>query len=462
MTGEAGEVFHFIAIGGIGQSALAKILLQKGSKVSGSDIVDSKYLKELRDLGAEIFIGHDAKNVPDDAKIVLSTAIKEDNPELMRAHKLGLPILHRSDVLKLISDFYPNFIGFSGTHGKTTTSGLCAYVLSKIGIEPGFAVGGIIPELQTNGEFGNSSYFVAELDESDGTILKYSPYLTVINNLESDHFDFFEAGLDAILYTFKTYVDNLKQGAKLILNIDDLGNLKFIKENLRAGQFLTFSCTKPATYEARNVVYEAGGSSFEAYKEGEFLGDIKLNTPGTHNVYNALAVISALLELGFEFSEIQPHFETFTGMGRRFQLVREFDGIKIIDDYAHHPTEILTTLEAAKKYSYSTGGRVIAIFQPHRYTRLKGLWEEFLGAFKDANLLIILDVYKAGETAEKGFESEDFAAQINHDNAIYIKGTIEQAAKEIQSRGLLQAGDVVLTLGAGDITKMGGALYDVR
>lgn len=465
------DSFHFIAIGGIGQSALAKILLQKGAKVSGSDIYDSKYLKELRELGAEISIGHDTKNVPGgNVKIVLSTAIKEDNPEFVEAKRRGLEILHRSDVLKIISESYPDFIGFSGTHGKTTTSGLCAYVLSKIGAAPGFAIGGIIPEIGSNGEVGKSSYFVAELDESDGTILKYCPSLTVINNLESDHFDFFKGGLEQIFEVFTKFIKGLNSDAKILLNIDDAGNREFIAHHLAPTprKFSTFSITRPASYEARDITYSPSGSKFDFYLGGEKLGEISLIIPGVHNVYNAMAVAGALMELGFDFKTFAPHFSTFTGMGRRFELVEEFNisrsasaaPIKIIDDYAHHPTEILTTLEAAKKYSE---GRVVAIFQPHRHTRFHGLWEEFLGAFENSDLLIVLDVYKAGETPIEGFDSDDFAAQISlggHKNVVRIKGDIKTAAKEILP--LLKPQDTVLTLGAGDITKMGGALNEER
>ncbi len=452
--------FHFIAIGGIGQSALAKILLQKGCAVSGSDIYDSKYLKELRDLGAKIFIGHDTQNVPaGDVKIVLSTAIKEDNPEFVEAKKRGLEMLHRSDVLKLISETYPDFIGFSGTHGKTTTSGLCAYIMNKIGVAPGFAIGGIIPDINSNGEVGNSSYFVAELDESDGTILKYSPSLTVINNLEVDHFDFFEGGLSQIYDVFEQFVTQLNSDAKILLNVDDVGNQEFIKNYLMHTDysFSTFSKSRPANFEARDVVYNSCGSKFDFYHDGEKLGEISLIIPGEHNVHNALAVAGALIELGFDFETFAEHFSTFVGMGRRFQLVQEFDGIKVIDDYAHHPTEILTTLQAAKKYSK---GRVVAIFQPHRYTRFHGLWKEFLSAFENADLLVVLDVYKAGETLIKGFDSNDFTSQIKHKNIVRIKGDIKTAAKEILP--LLKPQDTALTLGAGDITKMGEALNEAR
>lgn len=442
-----------MAIGGIGQSALAKMLLERGFEVSGSDISDSKYLKALRDLGAEIFIGHRAENMPENATVVLSTAIAQDNPELLRAKELSNPIIHRSDMLKILAEGYEKFIGFSGTHGKTTTSGLCAYVLEKTGARPSFAIGGIVPEVATNAKaVSDSPYFVAELDESDGTILKYSPHTTVINNLEADHFDFFKGGLSQILETFNTYISNLKSGAKVIVNADD----KPIRELLGYESFLTFSLLdKNADYFAGNISYSTKGSAFDIYQKGLLLGHLELMLPGVHNVYNALSVVSALLESGFTFEEIKPHFKTFSGMGRRFQLVAEFNDIRVIDDYAHHPTEIVATLNATRQY---TKDRVVAVFQPHRYSRFQGLWKEFLGAFKEADLLVVTDVYPAGEEPLEGFCSEDFVGQINHSECVLVKGDVKTAGGEIYK--LLKPKDTVLTFGAGDITKMGEVLNE--
>ena len=445
------DKFHFIAIGGIGQSALAKILLQKGYSVTGSDIADSKYTKELKDLGAKIYIGHSADNVPNDAKIVASTAIKEDNPEMVRARELGLTIYHRSDILQIVSKHFKNFIGFSGTHGKTTTSGLCAYVLEEMGIKPSYAIGGIIPKYKTNGSATDSDIFVAELDESDGTIVKYAPHITVINNLEPDHCDFYGTGLEKIFETFKTFTNNLASDDIIILNADNSGAVEFSKE---LNNFVTFGIEKSAKYMACDIKLNGIRSEFTVVKDGMVQGNIKLSIPGLHNVYNALAVISALFEAGFEFLDMQNHFEGFSGMGRRFQLVKEFDGIQIIDDYAHHPSEIKATLSASRNIHK---GRIVAIFQPHRYTRFKGLWGDFLSSFDDADIVFVTDVWRAGDEPIEGFDSSDFAEQLGA-RCTHLKGSMAEISAEIAK--FIKPDDMVLTLGAGDITNIGKFIYE--
>ncbi len=449
---EKNEKYYFIAIGGIGQSALAKMLLEQGYVVSGSDIEDNKYLKQLKNLGAEIYIGHSAQNVPSDAKVVISTAIKDNNVELLRAKELGLEILHRSDMLKILSRNCKKFIGFTGTHGKTTTSGMCAYVLEKCGLNPSFAIGGIVPGVDTNAKSSTdckNTYFVAELDESDGTVLKYSPDFITINNLEADHFDFFKKGEDDIIETFEAFWGNLKDGTKVFINIDDSGNLRLLEKN-GLKNVITYAIKKEAKYQAKNIVLNARGSLFDVFKDQKLLGSIELIVPGEYNVYNALATAANLIELGLEFSCFKEHFKTFSGMGRRFQSVAKFKGIEIIDDYAHHPTEIAAVLEAAKNY---TNQRVVAIFQPHRYSRFQGLWNEFKKAFKNADVLVVTDVWSAGEDVIEGCQSEDFALQTG---CIYAKGRIKEASEQIYK--ILKPNDVVITLGAGDITQMGKAL----
>ncbi|HCB11577.1 MAG TPA: UDP-N-acetylmuramate--L-alanine ligase, partial [Cyanobacteria bacterium UBA11991] len=221
--------YHFIAIGGVGMSGLAKYLLQNGCEVSGSDINDSKYVKGVRDLGAKVYIGHSEDNVPEDCIVVASTAIREFNPEIQKAKRLGLPIWHRSDLLAEISRHEDYFIGFSGTHGKTTTSGLCSYVLEKAGLKPSYVVGGIIPELNTNANCSHGKYFIAELDESDGTIVKYSPNLVVVNNLEPDHLDFYKNGLESILETFETFISNMRENGVILANMDNEGVKRLVK-----------------------------------------------------------------------------------------------------------------------------------------------------------------------------------------------------------------------------------------
>ncbi|MBQ8476495.1 UDP-N-acetylmuramate--L-alanine ligase [bacterium] len=444
--------FHFIAIGGVGQSALAKILLCLGYSVSGSDMQNSKYIKLVEDLGAKVYIGHNKENIKGSPRVVISSAIKEDNPELVAAKEKGLEIMHRSDCLKYISELFPLFIGLSGTHGKTTTSGLLSYVLEKLNKNPSYAIGGIIPELNINAKADkNSKYFIAELDESDGTIVKYHPEIVVINNLEADHLDYYKNGLSDILNTFKTVLDNSKN---VFVNVDNEGVKELIKKNPNKN-YISYGIKNSAFYQAKNIEYKDLGSSFDIYKDNKFLVHINLIIPGVHNIYNALAIASVLDYLNIQGYE--KHFETFSGMGRRFQLVADINDIKIIDDYAHHPAEIQSTLSSVKNLKRNK----IAIFQPHRYTRLKGLWNEFLDSFNTIDELYVLDTFSAGDKFDEQYNSKNFADEIIKKGikTKYIKGNIKEAAEQIAP--LLNKGDIVLTLGAGDITKIGGVINDL-
>lgn len=453
------DTFYFIAIGGIGMSGLAKYLVEDGFNVLGSDIKQNRNTVELEKLGAKIFIGHDEANLPDNCIVVASTAIKEDNPELIKAKKLGLEILHRSDLLARISKGLVNkkkyFIGFSGTHGKTTTSGLASYVLEKAGLRPSFVVGGIVPEFGINSNAGEGDYFIAELDESDGTIIKYQPEISVINNLEVDHVDFYTDGLQEILDTFKTYLSNLPQSAKVLINNDNDGNNKLIQQNSNV-DFITFGLNN-ADYIAKNIKLGLE-TTFDIYYKNEFLIDLKTQMLGEHNVYNTLAVIAGLNETGADLNLIKDHFYTFTGMGRRFQLSAQFDGISIYDDYAHHPTEIKATLSAMKVLQDKN---IIAVFQPHRYTRFHGLWDEFLEAFGDADKVYITDVYAASETPIEDANSTDFARLLSSKVPCeHLKGSIADLAAQLLPT--LKSNDIVVGLGAGTITTLGKEILEVK
>ncbi len=453
------RIFHFIAIGGVGMSALAEYLAERGAEVSGSDIQESKYTHLLRHKGINVIIGHNTNNIKENMLVVASSAIKDTNPEIIRAKELNLPIYHRSDVLKMISDEFSEqensyFIGFSGTHGKTTTSGLCTYVMSKSGLTPSFVVGGIIPEFTENGSFSGDKYFIAELDESDGTIKKYSTDIAVINNMEEDHLDYYKNGFTDIAAAFNKYLSN-KPSQVVVINNDNEGSRKFM-ELYPNYNYVTFGLNN-AVYMAKDVILKGFGSEFDIYKDNLKIDTIKLSIPGEHNVYNALAVYSALNEADVDVKAISKHFTSFSGMGRRFQKVCEFGGIKLYDDYAHHPSEIKMTLKSAKD-GKSKEQRTVAIFQPHRYTRLKSLWNEFKTAFNDADELIILDVYSAGEEKIENITSENFANDINHKKCKYIAGSIEDCAEKIYP--LLIKNDIVITLGAGNITKLGKLLEE--
>ncbi len=442
--------YHFIAIGGIGMSGLAKYLLENGCEVSGSDIKDSKYIDKLRKLGAKVFIGHEESNLPDDCVVVASTAIKEDNPELKKAKRLGLSIFHRSDLLAEISKQDKFFIGYSGTHGKTTTSGLASYVLALAGYEPSFVVGGIIPELGVNSQSTKGKYFVAELDESDGTIVKYAPNVCVINNLEPDHLDFYKDGMKSLLETFEKFISNMKDDSIILINND----CEVLKQ-LHAHKVLTFGLNE-ADYTAKNIVFNQDCTTFDIYFKGTVLTSLSIILKGRHNVYNALSVVASLHQAGVDIAQVKKHFATFTGMGRRFQKVGEFDGITIYDDYAHHPTEIKATLSCAESFKNK---RVIAVFQPHRYSRLKNLWGDFLGAFEGVDKVVVTDVYAASEEPVAGVTGADFAEDLSKKITVpckHIPGDMKAVAKELFP--LLENGDVVIGLGAGTITALGKEL----
>lgn len=453
--------YHFIAIGGVGMSGLAKYLLQNDFEVSGSDINDSKYVQGVRKLGAKVHIGHDENNVPDDCIVIASTAIRENNPEIQKAKRLGLPIWHRSDLLAEIAQHEPYFIGFSGTHGKTTTSGLCSYVLEKANLKPSYIVGGIIPEINTNANAAHDKFFIAELDESDGTIVKYSPNLVVVNNLEPDHLDFYKNGLESILETFEKFLSNLRENAIIMANTDNEGVKRLVRyftEHKLAhnAKFVTYSIGGNTDYCAKNINYGEDFTTFDIYYKGELQTTLKICLKGVHNVYNSLAVWGSLHQAGVQMDLVNPHFATFTGMGRRFQKVGEFDGISIYDDYAHHPTEIKATLSSSKSFK---NRNVIAVFQPHRYTRLQNLWNEFMGAFSDVDRVVVTDVYAASEDPIEGVNSEAFTNELKEKIDIpceNLKGDMKTVAKQLFPT--LKSGDVVIGLGAGTITALGKEL----
>ncbi len=442
-------------------SGLAKYLLQKGFEVSGSDINDSKYVQNVKKLGAKVFIGHDENNLPDDCVVVASTAIRENNPEMQKAKRLGLPIFHRSDLLAEISKNEEYFIGYSGTHGKTTTSGLCSYVMEKAGLKPSYIVGGIIPEINANANAALDKIFIAELDESDGTIVKYSANLVVVNNLEPDHLDFYKNGLDSILETFETFLSKIRENGIVLANTDNEGVKRLVKyytehELGHNAKFMTYSIGGNTDYCAKNINYAEDYTTFDIMYKGEFQTTLKICLKGVHNVYNSLAVWASLHIAGIDMELVNKHFATFSGMGRRFQKVGEFDGISIYDDYAHHPTEIKATLSSSKSFK---NRNVIAVFQPHRFTRLQNLWNEFMGAFSDVNRVVVTDVYAASEDPIDGVNSLAFTNELKEKIDVpceNISGDIKEVARKLFPT--LKSGDIVIGLGAGTITNLGKEL----
>lgn len=465
---DTNKAVHFVGLGGIGMSGLAKFLLGLGYKISGSDIKESLITSSISALGGTIFIGHSANNVENASVVVASTAIKNSNPEILEASIRNIPVVHRSQILEMLMsgfgrDKKPISIGIAGTHGKTTTTGMISLLFEDAQLDPSFIVGGMMPYLKTNSKLGNGGHFIAELDESDGTIKFYSPDISIITNLEFDHPEHYKDGLEQLIKTFENYINNLDPESKIIINADCAGNKQLLKKVNHPGIIL-YSIDKEnefynkALYRIEDVNINGLSTSAKIFREKELIGNLILNVPGIYNASNALAAIATGLECGIEFEKIVHSLCRFSGMKRRFQVLGPLNGALIIDDYAHHPTEIQATLKAAKNIvKYNKAGRVIAIFQPHRYSRLASLWNDFVNSFSDADMVYICDVYSAGENPIEGISSKKLSEEIICKNVCYLSGTIEDAVNFMENK--IKPNDLVLSMGAGDITRFGALLF---
>jgi UDP-N-acetylmuramate--alanine ligase len=464
---------HFVGVGGVGMSGLAKILLQQGFTVSGSDMVANAYTQLLTENGLVFHQGHHADHLPKiNALVIVSTSINTTNPEIAGALAKQYPIYHRSELLKelLQGDLlhYQSVIGITGTHGKTTITGMTGVGLKAAGLNPTIIVGGKIPGLNTNAYFElGSQMAVAELDESDGTILQYQPTLSLISNLELDHADFYQDGLSGILATFKTYLNQLPKGSQVLFNMSCPTVKKLAEECpshieavlLAEGEIFTGKESE-TTYWLKNARH-AGKGCYQAYvyQNRQLLGELSMSVPGLHNLFNGLCAVASGIQQGATFEAIAPAIAGFTGMGRRFERVGTLNGAVLVDDYAHHPSEVSATLKAASLLTRETGGRVIAIFQPHRYTRLKALWQEFLSCFEQADQVVITDVYAASEEPIEGITSEAFVSKLSDQklsgqSTCYLSANQEFMAIRQMVQQEARAGDIILSMGAGSITQL--------
>jgi UDP-N-acetylmuramate--alanine ligase len=455
---------HFIGVGGVGMSALAKILLEQGYPVSGSDAKESAYLTMLRDRGGKVYAQHEASQVPQGAIVVTSSAIDTENPEVKQAQELGLPLYHRSDMLREILKLHETAIGLTGTHGKTTMTGMTGVVLEAGGLDPTIIAGGKIPQLNTNAKAGKDlKYAVAELDESDGTVVQYQPAISVIANLELDHPDHYQDGLEAIRQTFREYLGALGRDNTVLFNMDCPETKALYREfagRIEALKLYADSVPEEPdgqSYYCQNVVlHPEGGYQGDFHNGYDWLGTLWLQVPGRHNLGNAMFAAAIGHRLGVPFDTIRRALEDFKGMGRRFEQLGKYNGARVVDDYAHHPTEVKATLKAAREFNLHRG-RVIAMFQPHRYQRLQSLWDEFLEAFEDADEVIVTDVYAAGESPVEGVDSKHFVDRMDHPAAEYWPtGDWDLVVARLKT--MLTPDDLFITLGAGDITQVGRML----
>jgi len=455
---------HFVGIGGIGMSALAKLLLARGKQVSGSDKKASEITDELISLGADVHIGHAMGNFEKAGCVVVSTAIAEDNPELVKARELNIPVIHRSEMLSELTRG-KKLIGVSGTHGKTTTTGMVSQTLLDGGLDPSVVVGGVFPKIKSNARHGDSEYFVAEIDESDGTQTKVKSYISIITNIETDHLENYPGGIDDIVKAMKKFVVNTTHA--IVVCGDDVHcmALKADLAKTSALPVITYGLRSDKTKFDYSFEH-AGPFGMNVYKGDKQLGTIKLSVPGEHNKYNTLATTIVGLELGMKFETIADSMKTFTGVNRRFQLLGEEKEILVVDDYAHHPTEVDATCKAAKLYigehrtdSNGKKSRVVILFQPHQPGRLKNHWEEFLKSFADADVVLISDIYIARGKEIEGVTSKRFVESMRHDNAHYMPGPVSELASKVIP--FLQPNDLVMTVGAGDVTSVGPQILDL-
>lgn len=446
---------HFVGIGGIGMSGIAELLLSLGYRVSGSDLKLGPITRRLITLGAEIFQGHRKEQIGDADVLVTSTAISKTNPEVEAARERSIPIIPRAEMLaELMRIKYA--VAIAGAHGKTSTTAMVANIFNQGGLDPTVVIGGVLKSLGTNALHGKGDYIVAEADESDGSFLKYSPAIAVVTNIDREHLDFYK-GIEDIKLNFIKFINSVPFYGLAILCLDNA----YIQDILPdiSVRYTTFGQNVQADLQARDVSFQGTRSFFKVFFKGAFLGDIILNLSGRHNVSNALAAISAGLELKIAFATIKKALEKIEGVERRLEIKGEKKGIIVMDDYGHHPTEIKTTLEAVRE-SWSDK-RLIVIFQPHRYTRTRALFDEFTRSFYNTDILIVLPIYAASEQKIDGVDSEKLCAGIKehgHRNVSFVSDFNE--ALSLVSKDL-KKGDLVLTMGAGDVFSLGERLLEI-
>jgi len=443
------EHVHFIGIGGYGMSAIARVMLEMGYAVSGSDVASQELTEKLAAKGAKIYIGHDPKYVQGADLVVYSTALPVDNVERVAAQGMNIPTIHRSQMLaRLLNE--RTGIAIAGAHGKTTTSSMIALVMESCGLDPTYIIGGEVVNLGTNAKAGKGEFVVAEADESDGSFLQYRPAVAIITNIEADHLENYDGDFNKLKEAYVSYLNNIRPDGLAVLGVDD-ENVREVLARAGARRTITFGVeSADADYVADDIRLGDRCAAFTVLRGGKPLGEISLSVPGRHNVYNALAAIIVCLEAGLSFEAVARAIGAFRGAKRRFHVLGEVKDMLIVDDYAHHPTEIQATIQAAK----ATGKRIIAVFQPQRYTRTYFLLDAFSRSFAGADEVMITDIYSpAGEQRIEGVSASKLVEMIasnSNPNVSYVP-TKEEVLSRLAER--IAPGDLVLTMGAGDIWK---------
>jgi UDP-N-acetylmuramate--alanine ligase len=444
---------HFVGIGGIGMSGIAEVLLNLGYRVTGSDPKETEITRRLSQLGCRITYAHQRENVQGAEVVVISSAIKGDNPEILEAKAQMIPVIPRAEMLaELMRMKYG--IAIAGTHGKTTTTSMAATVLAHAGLDPTMVVGGRLNSLGSNARLGTGEFLVAEADESDGSFLTLSPTIAIVTNIDPEHLDYYK-DIEHLKRAFVEFMNKVPFYGSSILCVDH--------ENIRAllpsvsKRYVTYGFSEAANLRGEAITPTGWGIAFRVFWQDRLLGKARLGIPGVHNVANALAAIACGLKLDIEFHLIQEALAGFTGVQRRFQLKGEHDGVTVIDDYAHHPVEIQVTLAAAKGLGK---GRIVALFQPHRYTRTRDLFGAFLSAFVQADVLFITDIYPAGEDPIPGVTAKALFEEITKRGDMEVRYVPDRERLVGEVMQMVQPGDIVMTLGAGNIWKISEAIVE--
>ncbi len=447
---------HFVGIAGVGMSGLAELMHSRGFEVSGSDLAGGRIVEHLRGLGVRVELGHAQANANSADLVVVSTAIASDNPEVLAARRNGIPVVHRSQLLAEAMRSTQG-IAISGTHGKTTTTALTTHLLSEAGLDPTALVGGsLLGGAQSRGGaiIGRGDWFVTEADESDGSFLRLAPCITVTTNIDADHLDHY-GDMETLEQAFFRFASDVPfWGLSIVCN--DHPTVRALADRL-PGRVLRYGLETGAELLATNLSADASGSRFSVARGGKPLGEATLPLPGAHNVANALAAVAVAMEIGVGFEQIAAALATFRGVARRFEHKGSAAGIRVVDDYGHHPVEVQATLQAARAVHT---GRIVTVFQPHRFTRTRDCMGEFGKAFADCDRLVIADTYRAGEAPIAGAEASALARTIEqsgHRDVRFIE-TLDEIAATLA--GELREGDLVITLGAGDVTKLGPMLLE--
>ncbi len=448
---------HFVGIGGIGMSGIAEVLSNLGFRVSGSDAKKSSVTERLESLGVEVTEGHHPENVGDAHVVVRSTAVRDDNPEIIEARQRSIPVIPRAEMLAELMRLKPHTVAVAGSHGKTTTTSMVATILGHAKLDPTVVVGGVVGAFGSNARLGKSDLMVAEADESDRSFLMLTPTIAVVTNIDREHMDYYK-DMDDVRECFTSFVNKVPFYGAAILCLDDPQVQAVIPHVKR--RRVTYGLSAQADISAHGIRFnQVFGSSFTVWQGSDVAGEVTLRVPGLHNVYNALAAIAVSFELDVEFALTAEALSAFTNADRRFQFKGEEAGVLVVDDYGHHPTEIKATLAAAK--IGSAGRRIVVLFQPHRYSRTKDQMEGFAQSFNNADALLVADIYAASEDPLEGVTSEALTEAIKrygHKSAHYI-GALEGAAEVLREQ--VRAGDLVITLGAGPVHRAGEQLLDL-